>query len=62
MEFFAGAFLQTDGVAEVYNHFCSVNAFGVDDPGFPDKADSITTVKLQPATMKPPHTTAGRRY
>jgi len=42
MEFFAGAFLQADGVAEVYDHFCAVNAFGVDDLGFPDKADSIT--------------------
>jgi len=42
MEFFAGAFLQADGVAEADNHFGSGDSFGVDDPGFPDKADSVT--------------------
>ena len=31
MEFFAGAFLQADGVAEADNHFSACYAFGVDD-------------------------------
>ncbi len=41
MEFFAGAFLQADGVAKVYNHFGSGDSFGVDDLGFPDEADAV---------------------
>ncbi len=41
MEFFAGAFLQADGVAEADNHFSACYAFGVDDLRFPDEADSV---------------------
>ena len=41
VEFFAGAFLQADGVAEVYDHFGSGDSFGVDDLGFADEADAI---------------------
>lgn len=41
MEFFAGAFLQADSVAEVYDHFGSGDVFGVDDLGFADEADAV---------------------
>ena len=41
VEFFAGAFLQADGVAEVYDHFGSGDVFGVDDLGFSDEADAV---------------------
>ena len=40
MEFFAGAFLEADGEAEVYDHFGSGDVFGVDDLGFADEADA----------------------
>ena len=42
MEFFAGAFLQANGAAEVYDHFGSGDALGVDDLGFSDEADAVT--------------------
>ena len=41
MEFFAGAFLQADGVAKTDNHFGSGDVFGVDDLGFADEADAV---------------------
>ena len=41
VEFFAGAFLEADGVAEVYDHFGSGDVFGVDDLGFSDEADAV---------------------
>jgi len=41
VEFFAGAFLQADGVAEVYDHFGSGDSFCVDDLGFADEADAV---------------------
>ena len=41
MEFFAGAFLEADGAAEVYDHFGSGDSFGVDDLGFADEADAV---------------------
>ena len=41
MEFFAGAFLEADGEAEVYDHFGSGDVFGVDDLGFTDEADAV---------------------
>ena len=41
VEFFAGAFLEADGVAEVYDHFGSGDVFGVDDLGFADESDAV---------------------
>ena len=41
MEFFAGAFLQANCAAEVYDHFGSGDVFGVDDLGFANEADAI---------------------
>ena len=40
MKFFAGAFLEADGAAEVYDHFGSGDVFGVDDLRFADEADA----------------------
>jgi hypothetical protein len=41
VEFFAGAFLEADGLAEADDHFGSGDSFGVDDLGFADESDAV---------------------
>jgi len=41
VEFFAGAFLEANGLAEAEDHFGSGDTFGKDDLGFSNEADAI---------------------